>query len=118
MRKKSVPCWNTLFGALYLTRMSDYNKHIFGMYGGEVVPVTMVFLFKMMGAVMDKFGHDIIIMKEDEKHFRITVPVAVSQQFFGWVFGLGKMARIVAPESVKQKMKTMLTEIAQKYEDE
>jgi len=39
--------------------MSDYNKHIFGMYGGEVVPVTMVFLFKMMGAVMDKFGHDI-----------------------------------------------------------
>ena len=98
--------------------MSDYNKHIFGMYGGEVVPVTMVFLFKMMGAVMDKFGHDIMIMKEDEKHFRITVPVAVSQQFFGWVFGFGKMARIVAPESVKQKMKTMLTEIAQKYEDE
>ncbi|MBQ5771337.1 MAG: WYL domain-containing protein, partial [Clostridia bacterium] len=85
------------------------------MYGGEVVPVTMVFLFKMMGAVMDKFGHDIMIMKEDEKHFRITVPVAVSQQFFGWVFGLGKMARIVAPENVRDGMVKALNEIRERY---
>ena len=62
----------------------------------------------MMGAVMDRFGRDIFVTKEDDRHFRVTVNVAVSNQFFGWVFGLGKMVRIVGPESVKEKMKKAL----------
>ena len=40
----------------------------------------------------------------DQDHFEITVPVAVSPQFFGWVFGLGNYVTIVAPEWVKEKM--------------
>ena len=63
--------------------MSNYNKYTFSMYGGEVEHVTMVFQNRMMGAVMDRFGHDVLIMKEDDRHFRITVPVAISFQFFG-----------------------------------
>ena len=62
----------------------------------------------MMGAVMDRFGRDIFVTKEDDRHFKVTVNVAVSNQFFGWVFGLGKMVRIVGPESVKEKMKKAL----------
>jgi len=54
-------------------------------------------------------------MKEDDNHFRITVPVAVSDQFFGWVFGLGKAVRIVGPESVKEKMKQALEGILERY---
>ena len=61
-----------------------------------------------MGAVMDGFGSDVVAMKEDNTHFRISVSVAVSQQFFAWVFGLGKAVRIVAPESVKEQMKKAL----------
>jgi UDP-galactopyranose mutase len=70
----------------------------------------MVFQNRMMGAVMDRFGSDIVAMKEDNTHFRISVSVAVSQQFFAWVFGLGKAVRIVAPESVKEQMKKALLE--------
>ena len=69
--------------------MSAYTKYTFSMFGGETVPVTMVFQNRMMGAVMDRFGRDVVVMKEDERHFRVTVPVAVSNQFYGWVFGLG-----------------------------
>ncbi len=43
-------------------------------------------------------------------HFEITVPVAVSQQFYGWIFGLGKAVRIIAPESVKDDMKKALAD--------
>lgn len=96
--------------------MSNYNKYTFSMYGGEVEHVTMVFQNRMMGAVMDRFGHDVLIMKEDDRHFRITVPVAISFQFFGWVFGLGKMVRIVGPEDVKAKMKKALEDILERYE--
>ena len=96
--------------------MANYNKYTFNMYGGEVEPVTMVFQNRMMGTVLDRFGHDILVMKEDERHFRITVPVAISMQFFGWVFGLGKMVRIVEPEDVKAKMKKALQDILERYE--
>jgi len=96
--------------------MSAYTKYTFSMYGDEPTPVTMVFQNRMVGVVMDRFGRDVLIMKEDDWHFRITVPVAVSDQFFGWVFGLGKMVRIVGPEDVKEKMKKALADISARYE--
>ena len=97
--------------------MSAYTKYTFSMYGDDPTPVTMVFQNRMVGVVMDRFGRDVLIMKEDDRHFRITVPVAVSDQFFGWVFGLGKMVKIVGPEDVKEKMKKALADISARYED-
>ena len=97
--------------------MSNYTKYTFSMFGGEIEHVTMVFQNRLMNVVIDKFGRDVVAVKEDDRHFRITVPVAVSNQFFGWVVGLGKMVKIVAPESVKEKMKTALQEIAERYSD-
>lgn len=88
------------------------------MYGGKITPVTMVFQNRMVGTVMDRFGKDVVLMKEDKDHFRITVPVAISQQFFGWVFGLGKYVRIVGPEDVVEKMKKALSDIAERYPGE
>ena len=96
--------------------MANYTKYTFSMFGGEPEIVTMVFQNRMMGAVMDRFGSDIVAMKEDNTHFRVSVSVAVSQQFFAWVFGLGKAVRIVAPESVKEQMKKALNDIAERYE--
>ena len=65
---------------------------------------------------MDRFGRDVVAMKEDERHFRVTVSVAVSNQFYGWVFGLGKAVRIIGPESVKEGMKKALADIAARSE--
>ena len=74
-----------------------------------------------MNALIDRFGADVVTRKVDNYHFEITVPVAVSQQFYGWIFGLGKAVRIVAPESVKEGMKEgmkkALADITQRYEN-
>lgn len=96
--------------------MSAYTKYTFGMFGGDITPVTMVFQNQMIGVVMDRFGHDVPVIKEDDNHFRVTVSVAVSNQFYGWVFGLGKSVRIVAPEHVKEGMRAALTGILARYE--
>ena len=96
--------------------MANYTKYTFSMFGGEPETVTMVFQNRMMGAVMDRFGSDIVAMKEGNTHFRVSVSVAVSQQFFAWVFGLGKAVRIVAPESVKEQMNKALADITERYE--
>ncbi len=95
--------------------LAQYQKYSFSMFGGKPEPVSMVFQNRMMNAVIDRFGRDIMVMKEDDDHFRITVKVAVSEQFYGWVFGLGNKARIVAPEHVKQGMKNLLESVHERY---
>jgi len=96
--------------------MRKFQKYTFGMYSGEVKEVTMIFTNNMMNAVVDRFGRDIFIHKVDDYHFRVSVEVAVSPQFYGWVFGLGKMVRIAAPEDVRQGYLDMLKGVQEKYE--
>ena len=96
--------------------MRKFQKYTFGMYGGEVKEVTMVFTNDMMNAVVDRFGRDIFVFKEDDYHFRVSVEVAVSPQFCGWVFGLGKKVRIVGPEDVRQGYLEMMKDVREKYE--
>jgi len=60
--------------------------------------------------------YQVVVLKEDDRHFRITVPVAVSNQFFGWVVGLGKAVRIEAPEAVRNEFKEFLKGIQERYE--
>ncbi len=96
--------------------MQDYQRYTFNMYGGKVEHVTLQFLNRMMGAAIDRFGRDIVVTKADDWHFQITVPVAVSPQFFAWVFGLGNTVSIVGPEHVKEKMKEMLKKTSERYE--
>ena len=71
---------------------------------------------RMMGVVMDRFGRNVVAIKEDDDHFRITVPVVVSEQFFGCLLGHGKTVRIVGPEKVKEGMKKALEDIVARYE--
>jgi len=96
--------------------MTKFQKYTFGMFSGEVKEVTMVFVNSMMNAVIDRFGRDIFIYKEDDDHFRVSVEVAISPQFYGWVFGLGKMVRIKGPEDVRQGYLDMMKGVQEKYE--
>ena len=70
----------------------------------------------MMNAVIDRFGQEIFVYKEDDTHFRISVEVAISPQFYGWVFGLGKMVKIVAPEDVRKGYLDMMKGVQERYE--
>ena len=44
-----------------------------------------------------------------------TVDVAVSEQFFGWVFGLGAKVKIVGSEDVVDRFKEELKKIQDQY---
>lgn len=85
--------------------LAAYTKKNFGMFGGEEVNVRMQFSNDLVGVVIDRFGKDIIISPVDEEHFVVNVNVAISSQFFGWVFALGTGVKILAPENVVERMK-------------
>ena len=96
--------------------MAKYQRYTFNMFGGEVKNVTLRFTNHLMGTVMDRFGRDVLVQKADDKHFRITVPVAVSNQFFGWVLGLKNQVRIIGPDSVVEQWKALLDDVRGRYE--
>ena len=98
--------------------MPAFSKSTFGMFNGQEERVEMVFHNRMMDVVIDKFGKEVWLEKVDEWHFKISVPVAVSPQFFAWVFGLGNYVTITGPEHVKQQMKEMLEEVHKRYCEE
>ncbi|MDD6050545.1 MAG: WYL domain-containing protein [Clostridiales bacterium] len=95
--------------------VTDFGKTV-GTAVDPEINLGKVFIVHDFGTFLDTKIMLIVAMKEYNTHFRISVSVAVSQQFFAWVFGLGKAVRIVAPESVKEQMKKALQDIAERYE--
>ena len=91
------------------------QKSTFSMFDGEIEKVTMVFRINMMNAVLDKFGSDVFVTPVDKEHFQISVPVAISQQFYGWLFGLGNYVTITHPEHIKREFAAKLDEIGRRY---
>ena len=94
----------------------SYFLSSFNMYGGKEESVDMVFQNRMLDTVIDKFGNDIWLQKKDNNHFKVTVKVKVSPQFFAWVFGLGNYVTITGPSSVVKQMKEMLQKVSKRYE--
>ncbi len=95
--------------------MSAYSKSVFGMFGGNEQSVKMRFANYLAGAVIDRFGRDTLIVPDGEEHFTVNVNVAVSGQFYAWVFGFGTDAEIIAPADIREGMKERAQKIIEKY---
>lgn len=85
--------------------LAEYSKKNFGMFSGEEEIVKLQVHKDLIGVIIDRFGKDVMIVPAGETDFRINVKVAVSPQFFGWVFGLGNKVKILGPEAVVNRMK-------------
>lgn len=97
--------------------VDSYLQRSFSMYHGEDIRVEIQFLNFLLDAAIDKFGKDkVFYSKVDDKHFRVSAHIEVSDQFFAWVAGFGKRAKITAPESVVQKYKDFLDKIRNMYD--
>ncbi len=88
--------------------MSSYAEKVFGMFYGREETVTVLAKNYLIGAVIDRFGKEIPLRKEDEEWFRFRVNVAVSGQFFGWLLSFGGDMKIISPEPVVKEYKELL----------
>ena len=95
--------------------IAHYTTTLFGMYAGDETKVTLEAENSLVSVLIDRFGKDIIIAPISDTHFKTTVTVAVSGQFFGWVMGLDGDIKIVAPTYVVDKMKETIDHLAEQY---
>ena len=94
--------------------LSTYTKRVFSMFGGEQKRVTIRFINPLLDAVVDRFGNDrstVWYNKCDDRHFAVTTQVEISDQFFGWILGFGKKAKLLAPDDVVGQFKAYLDKI-------
>ena len=91
--------------------LAAYTNQTFGMFGGEEEIVTLEFPNRLVGVVLDRFGREVDLRPMPDGCFRIRAKVAVSGQFFGWLAGIGKEAKIVLPETVRLSYWNWLIEI-------
>lgn len=96
--------------------MAAYSKMNFGMFGGKETKVKLRFKDEMVGVLLDRFGKDISIRKSANNGWSETnVDVAISDQFFGWIFALGGSVVIAGPDEVKMRFKEELEKVKELY---
>ena len=98
--------------------ISNYTGKVFGMFSGEETWVRMRFADHLVGAVLDRLGHDRILTPEGEDSFTLSAQVVPSPRFFAWVYGFGPDARILAPDSVVAQMREFTERVAELYRSE
>ena len=91
--------------------LAAYTNQTFGMFGGQEEIVTLQFPEYLIGVVLDRFGKEADVRAMEDNTFRVRSKVAVSGQFFGWLAGIGKEAKIIAPQTVAEEYKDWLRAI-------
>lgn len=104
---------STREGSAHFDRLdlSVYANQTFGMFGGDREKVTLCFPNHLIGVVIDRFGKEVSIRPKDDGTFHAYVQVAVSGQFFGWLAGIGKEAKIIRPDHVKDAYERHLRDV-------
>ena len=88
--------------------VSEYIRKVFQMYDACRETVQLKCTEDMMKVIIDRFDDDVQTKVVDENHFIATVEVALSPNFYGWLFGFGDKIRLVGPGYVVEEYKKLL----------
>lgn len=92
-----------------------YSQKVFSMFSGEEQTVRLRFANYLVGAVLDRFGKDVIVVADGPDHFTVTLSVVTSPKFYAWLFGFGTEVEILSPPSARLEMQNMLAAAADLY---
>ena len=97
--------------------VADYTKKMFSMFEGRESHVRMRCHNSMAGVIIDRFGKDVVMIKDGEEHFTVSVSVALSRHFLGWVMALGEGVEITGPDEVLEIVRGEIAKMAKRYLD-
>lgn len=97
--------------------IKEFTKRTFSMFGGRHERVTIRFINPLLDAVIERFGTTggTEYFKDGESHFRLFTDVEISDQFFGWLLGFGRRAKIIEPQSVVDEFAAYMDKIREMY---
>ncbi len=97
--------------------LRTYTQQVFSMHDGKQARVTIQFANHLLNSAVEQFGtKDASYFKVDDRHFRVSAQVKVSDQFFGWLLGFGKRVKIVGPDNIVADFRAYMDKIREMYE--
>lgn len=96
--------------------LGEYARIHFGMFRGREADVLLRCENRMADVMIDRFGDQVSLVPDGPEHFTCSVRLAVSPQFFGWLFGLGGGVRILSPAWAAEEMAQTLRQSLAQYE--
>ena len=89
-------------------RIDKYSSEVFEMYdAGETVKVKLKCRNEHMRYVIDRFGEKMETEIADEENFYAYPEVALSPNFYSWVFKFAGEIRIISPSKAVTEISTM-----------
>jgi predicted DNA-binding transcriptional regulator YafY len=95
--------------------MAAYTRRHFGMFSGQERTVRLRCPNYLVRVMLDQFGPDILLIPDGADHFTLSAPVAVSPQFYGWLFGLGPEVELLSPADARQEYAQLLQQTWQHH---
>lgn len=90
----------------------DEGKYeYFGRFGGEGVTARLEVRADEVEIVLDRFGDGVELPKVDDEAAKAFVKVRKSEQFFGWIVGMGNAVKIARLKSLVDECKSYLKEL-------
>lgn len=103
-----------LDGFRYVNPQEYANCH-FGMFAGQNCRVEFLITKKMIDVFITKFGRGLSFRKVQDETYTVYVNVVLSQQFVGWVVGLGDTVSVMGPECAVNRMRLEGIRLRQAY---
>ena len=83
--------------------VAEYCKNIFGMFDGEDVNVQFIANNALINTMLDRFGKDVPMYRNDENSVRIITKISSAATFFGWLAQFGDSIRIESPKKLREE---------------
>ena len=98
--------------------VEEYMESTFSMFSGKTQYVKMKFENRFVNAVLDRFGYETKIHKEDDEHFSISVSIKTEhpEPFFAWLFKFNGGGEIVKPLELRKEYVEMLRKNVEKLD--
>lgn len=92
--------------------VAEYSQK---MFSGDTERVKLQVDNALINVVIDRFGEDVEIEKNDVGTFSIEVDVVVTPTFLSWLFMFGNKVRIVEPIEIKDQFAMCVKEVLETY---
>lgn len=102
-----------LFSNFDIVKYTDASFSMFG--SSDTEKVNLRFSNHLAAVVIDRFGKNVNIHKTDENSFTVSVNVFPSNQFYGWLAGLGNDVKIESPQNIKDEYCQYIRNILNSY---
>lgn len=93
-----------------------YSKSLFEMFDGEEKNTKLIFHKDVLGAMLERFGENMILLKSKEENYYETIQlIKTGPKFYGWVLSYDQKIRVIGPDSVVEDMSEFIQRNSEDY---